>query len=55
MSKGYGVDSMRRTDGQIDPLVTTILIDSEGRIARRWFDFEHEPETLLRSLEAQSG
>jgi len=53
--KGYGVGSMRRPDGQIDHLVATFLIDAEGRIAQRFIGLEHEPEELLRAIEAQSG
>jgi protein SCO1/2 len=53
--KGYGVGSQRRPDGQIDHLVATFLIDAEGRIAQRFIGLEHEPEELLRALEAQGG
>jgi protein SCO1/2 len=53
--KAYGVGSMRRPDGQIDHLVATFLIDADGRIAQRFIGLEHEPEELLRALEATSG
>jgi protein SCO1/2 len=53
--EAYGVGSMRRPDGQIDHLVATFLIDAEGRIAQRFIGLEHEPEELLRALEAQGS
>jgi protein SCO1/2 len=53
--KGYGVGSIRRPDGQIDHLVATFLIDTQGRIAQRFIGLEHEPELLLRALEGLAG
>jgi protein SCO1/2 len=53
--EGYGVGTLRRPDGQIDHLVATFLIDAEGRIAQRFIGLEHEPEALLRALEALAG
>ncbi len=53
--QGYGVGTMRRPDGQIDHLVATFLIDAEGRIAQRFIGLEHDPEALVRALEALGG
>jgi cytochrome oxidase Cu insertion factor (SCO1/SenC/PrrC family) len=53
--KAYGVGSVRRPDGQIDHLVATYLIDGDGQIAQRFIGLEHEPEELLKALEALSG
>jgi protein SCO1/2 len=53
--KAFGVGSLRRPDGEIDHLVATFLIDGEGRIAQRFVGLEHEPEALLKALEALAG
>ncbi len=53
--KDYGVGTLRRPDGQLDHLVATFLIDADGKIAQRFIGLEHEPEELLRALQAQSG
>jgi protein SCO1/2 len=53
--KAYGVGTIRRPDGEIDHLVATFLIDGEGNIAQRYLGLEHEPEALLRGLEALAG
>lgn len=50
--KAYGVGTLRRPDGQIDHLVASFVIDGEGQIAQRFIGLEHEPETLLHTLEA---
>ena len=53
--QAYGVGTLRSSDGQLEHLVATFLIDPEGRIAQRFIGLEHEPDELLRALESLSG
>ena len=47
----FGVGSVVQPNGEIDHLVATFLIDSEGRIAKRYIGLEHDVEELRRDLE----
>jgi len=51
----FGVGATPGRDGEIDHLVITFLIDSEGRIARRFAGLEHRAETLGAALAAVAG
>ncbi len=47
----YGIGRLREPDGTLNHTIATFLIDTEGRIARRYLGLEHPPEKLLRDLE----
>ena len=47
----YGVGSVRGEDGEIDHVVATFLIDSEGRIAHRFLGLEHSAGQIAADLE----
>jgi protein SCO1/2 len=47
----YGIGRLRGPDGTLNHTIATFLIDTEGRIARRYLGLEHAPEKLLRDLE----
>jgi protein SCO1/2 len=54
--KSYGVGSVRAADGvTIDHRVASFLIDSKGRIARRYFGLEHTPGQIVDDLTALAG
>ena len=48
---GYGVGTVPSENGEIDHVVATFLIDSEGRIAHRYLGLEHGADELLADLE----
>jgi protein SCO1/2 len=53
--EAYGVGRVRGSDGQVDHLVATFLIDREGRVARRFVGLDHSAETLRRAIERLHG
>lgn len=46
----YGVGKARLQGGEIQHVVVTLLIDAEGRVARRYFGLEHHADDLARDL-----
>jgi protein SCO1 len=42
--KRFGVGTLRASDGQIDHVVATFLLDPQGRIVRRWLGLENGAE-----------
>lgn len=46
----YGVGSTRSSEGEIDHLVVTYLLDPGGRVARIWLGLELEPEEIESAL-----
>jgi protein SCO1/2 len=53
--QSYGVGKLPGPDGTVDHLVITFVIDPQGRIARRFVGFDHEPPDLLRELQRVAG
>jgi protein SCO1/2 len=51
----FGVGRTPREDGEIDHRIVTFLLDSEGRIARRWTGLDHEADELLADLARVAG
>jgi len=51
----YGVAPTPGQNGEIEHLVITYLIDTEGRIARRFAGLEHRAETLVAAIAAVAG
>jgi protein SCO1/2 len=50
VTRGYGVFSARRADGNIDHLVAIFLIDPEGRVAERYIGLDHQPDEIAKDL-----
>jgi protein SCO1/2 len=46
----YGVGTVRQTDGTINHLVITFLIDANGQVVERYVGLEHPPEELAGDL-----
>jgi protein SCO1/2 len=46
----YGVGTVRQSDGTIDHLVITFLIDANGQITQRYVGLEHTPEEIAGDL-----
>jgi len=46
----YGVGTVRQSDGKIDHLVITFLIDADGQITQRYIGLEHPPEEIAGDL-----
>jgi protein SCO1/2 len=46
----YGVGTVRQTDGTINHLVITFLIDPNGQVTQRYVGLEHPPEELAGDL-----
>ena len=53
--ESYGVGTVLEPNGDIQHVVVTFLIDAEGRISKRYFGLEHDPDEFLRDLEAAAG
>ena len=47
----YGVGTVRQSDGTINHLVITFLIDANGQVAQRYVGLEHPPQELVGDLE----
>ena len=47
----YGVGTVRQSDGTINHLVITFLIDANGQVTQRYVGLEHPPEEIARDLE----
>jgi protein SCO1/2 len=46
----YGVGKMPAPGGEIQHIVVSFLIDSQGRIAKRYFGLEHHADDLVREI-----
>jgi protein SCO1/2 len=46
----YGVGKMPAPGGEIQHVVVSFLIDSEGRIVKRYFGLEHHADDLVREI-----
>lgn len=46
----YGVGKMPAPGGEIQHIVVSFLIDSEGRIVKRYFGLEHHADDLAREI-----
>ena len=46
----YGVGKMPAPGGEIQHIVVSFLIDSEGRIVKRYFGLEHHADDLVREI-----
>ncbi len=53
--KRYGVGTLRRSDGTIDHLVVTFVIDGEGRIVDRWMGLDHTVLDMRAELVRLTG
>ena len=51
MVSRYGVGTVRQSDGTINHLVITFLIDANGQVTQRYVGLEHPPEELAGDLE----
>ena len=47
----YGIGSFRGEDGEIEHIVVTFIIDSDGRIAHRFMGLEHSSDEIMGALE----
>ena len=50
--KAYGVGTGRSADGEIEHVLATFLVDSRGRIVKRYIGLDHAPEAIVADLEA---
>jgi protein SCO1/2 len=48
--QSYGVGRVRTPDGQIEHVVVSFLIDSQGVIVKRYFGLEHDSDEYVRDL-----
>jgi protein SCO1/2 len=48
----FGVGSVRAEDGTIEHMLITFVVDEKGRIVKRYFGTEHDPEEIASDLEA---
>lgn len=48
----YGVGTTRSAAGELEHVLATFLIDSEGRIVKRYLGLDHEPSAIVADLEA---
>lgn len=48
--RSYGVGYARDADGNIQHVVVAFLIDSQGRITRRYFGLEHDTSEFIRDI-----
>lgn len=53
--KRFGVGTLRASDGQIDHVVATFLIDPQGRIERRWLGLENGVEERRHEIADLAG
>lgn len=51
----YGVGKLPASNGEIQHVVVSFLIDPEGRIAKRYFGLEHHADDLARDLAAAAA
>jgi protein SCO1/2 len=50
--QAYGVGTGRDTNGEIEHVLATFLIDPGGRIVKRYIGLDHDPKTIAADLEA---
>lgn len=50
--QSYGVGTVPSTNGEIEHVLVSFLIDPDGRITKRYFGLDHPVDTYLRDLGA---
>jgi protein SCO1/2 len=50
--QSYGVGTVPSTNGEIEHVLVSFLIDDQGRIAKRYFGLDHPSDEFLRDLDA---
>ena len=53
--QAYGVGAVSEPNGEIQHVVVTFLIDTEGRIRKRYFGLDHDADEYLRDLTSLAG
>lgn len=48
----YGVGTGRSAEGEIEHVLATFLVDTQGRIVKRYIGLDHAPETIVADLES---